>query len=184
MSRKTITFLSVVPIMVVLFAIFGVLFPKRSGKEIPLVPPLSAEGRSASGGQKGDERGIFPQVRARVRVGSTDLSVEIADTPSLRKQGLSGHAPLHDDQGMLFIFPVPTTPAFWMLDMKFPLDMVWIGADKKVADITTHVPAPAPGTLNSALPTYSPKVPVVYVLEVNAGWAEKHGVKVGDSVTW
>src|SRR5882672_5260542 len=53
-----------------------------------------------------------------------------ADTDALRTLGLSGHSPLAADEGMLFIFPAPGEYGFWMKDMLFPLDLVWIAADK------------------------------------------------------
>ncbi len=120
----------------------------------------------------------------QVRLGQAIVRAEIADTPEARQKGLSGHNPLSENQGMLFIFPAPSIQSFWMIEMKFPLDMIWIGYDKKVVGITANVPFPAPGTPPGNLPTYQSPERVQYVLEVQAGWAERHGVKVGDGVSW
>ena len=120
----------------------------------------------------------------QVRLGQAIVQAEVADTPARRQKGLSGHAPLTQDQGMLFVFPAPARQSFWMIDMTFPLDMIWIGADKKVAGITANIPAPSPGTLPQDLPLYQSPEPAQYVLEVNAGWAEKQGIKLGDQAEW
>ena len=85
-----------------------------------------------------------------------------------------------DDQGMLFDFgPTPASTPFWMKDMNFNLDFVWI-AGNKVVGITPNAPAPLSPTEN--LPLYYPPEPVNQVLEVNAGWAKKNNVSVGDGV--
>jgi uncharacterized membrane protein (UPF0127 family) len=120
----------------------------------------------------------------RVEIGSAILNVEVADTPEARQQGLSDHKPLTDKEGMLFIFPAPARQTFWMIDMNFPLDMIWIGTDKKVVGITANVPLPLPDTLPQDLPLYQSPEEAQYVLEVNTGWAEGQGVKVGDKVEW
>ena len=117
-----------------------------------------------------------------VEVGNAAFRVEIADDPQERTQGLSGRESLAQNAGMLFVYPEPLVPAFWMPDMRFPLDFVWIGEDCAVADVTPDVPAPAPSTPHSELPTYTPAAPVRYNLEVNAGAAARHGIAVGDAV--
>ena len=171
MQYRTVTFFGIVPLAIIVMVLAGLFAPRRSGKEIPLLPPLS----------KGDERGILFQ---RVRVGSVFLNAEIAATPEARRQGLSGHAPLNDNEGMLFVFDAPAPQTFLMINMLFPLDIIWIGAGKRVIGITRDVPAPQLGTSSDKLPLYSSPSPAQYVLEVNAGWSGKHGVKVGDEVTW
>jgi uncharacterized membrane protein (UPF0127 family) len=117
-------------------------------------------------------------------VGSAKIFVDVADTPSRWAQGLSGRDPLRDDQGMLFDFhsAQPVTPTFWMKDMKFPLDLVWIN-NGKIIGITKSVPQPQPGTPDADLPQYHPPAPVTEVLEVRGGWSDEHGVGVGDAVT-
>ena len=117
-----------------------------------------------------------------VEVGGAAFRVEIADDPQERIQGLSGRESLAQDAGMLFVYQEPLVPAFWMPAMRFPLDFVWIGEDCAVADITPDVPAPAPSTPDSELPTYTPAAPIRYNLEVNAGTAARHGITVGDAV--
>lgn len=83
---------------------------------------------------------------------------------------------------MLFIFESENRLRFWMREMEFALDMVWIGAKCKVVDISENVPHPEPGTSLDNLPRYSPESPAMYVLEINAGEAERLGLGAGDPV--
>src|SRR3989304_6446445 len=69
---------------------------------------------------------------AQVVIAGTTINVEIAQTEAEREQGLSGHKPLADDEGMLFIFDKPGYHGFWMKDMLFSIDIIWISADKKI----------------------------------------------------
>lgn len=102
------------------------------------------------------------------------INIEIADTDTARVQGLSGRNFLADDAGMAFLFGTPGKYTFWMKDMKFNLDFIWI-KNGKIMEITPNVP-------NTSLQTYQPLELVDSVIEVNAGWVAKNNVKVGDSV--
>jgi len=101
------------------------------------------------------------------------IHAEIADTDASREQGLSDRASLPADNGMLFVFDTPGQYGFWMKDMRFPLDMVWINADKTVAGVTKDI---LPSTYPSIFP---PPSSISYVLEINAGSAEKFGLVSG-----
>jgi uncharacterized membrane protein (UPF0127 family) len=83
---------------------------------------------------------------------------------------------------MLFIFESGVASAFWMFEMRFPLDFVWISGDCTVADITPRVPAPEPDTPASDLFIYMSASPAAYNFEINAGEAEMYGITVGDPV--
>lgn len=107
------------------------------------------------------------------------IKVETVDTPALRQRGLSGRKKMAEDAGMLFIFERAEYHSFWMKDMHFPLDLIWI-FNGEVVDIKANVPPPAGPVLE--LVRYRPAVPANYVLEVNAGVAEKCGLKVGDKI--
>ena len=116
----------------------------------------------------------------RLNVGGTVLQAEIAKDDAKRALGLGGRDRLARDAGMYF-FLTNDAPRIWMKGMRFPLDLVWIN-DGRVVDITARVPDQPAGTPESALPIYSPSRPANRVLEVNAGWAERHGVRTGDPV--
>jgi hypothetical protein len=118
---------------------------------------------------------------ARLSVGGHKLSVELAVTPAERQHGLSDRDALAEDAGMLFDMGQVGTPDFWMKDMRFPLDMVWIDARKHVAGVTADV-QPQPGAPDSALKLYRSPAAIRYVLELNAGAAKKLGFTTGASV--
>ena len=120
--------------------------------------------------------------RAEVVIGGVSFEAELAVDPSDRAKGLSGRASLKPMTGMLFVFESPTASSFWMKEMRFPLDFVWIGEDCAVVDITAEVPAPTPGTVLADLPRYSSLAPAAYNFEINAGEAGKYGLAVGDPV--
>lgn len=117
---------------------------------------------------------IASQENHILKVGNTSINVDIADTPALQERGLSGRKTLLDDQGMYFIFDHAGIYPFWMKEMNFPIDIIWIDDHMSVADITKNV-------LPSSFPqTFASKVPIRFVLEVQSGFAARHGVKIGD----
>ncbi|KKU10041.1 MAG: hypothetical protein UX13_C0022G0012 [Candidatus Woesebacteria bacterium GW2011_GWB1_45_5] len=117
-----------------------------------------------------------------VTIGESVIKVEIADTQSQRAKGLSGRSSIEENSGMIFVFDSQNvTPIFWMKDMIIPIDIVWIN-DGKVVKIDTNIRPPKENTPDKNLPTYVAGQPVDYVLEVNAGFVENQGIKIGDSV--
>ncbi|MBI2645026.1 DUF192 domain-containing protein [Candidatus Uhrbacteria bacterium] len=116
------------------------------------------------------------QLLYTVRIGSADIFVEVAETPAEKTRGLSGRESLSKDQGLIFLFDTAAQYQFWMKNMKFPIDIIWIGADKKVVDITENLdPATYPKT-------FSPNQSAQYILETNAFFTQTHGIRVGDDV--
>ena len=91
------------------------------------------------------------------------INVEIADSPQEWERGLSGKKSLNVDEGMLFVFPRPTTPTFWMKDMRFPIDIVWLDENKNIVGIERGV------SPDSYPETYKPPIAVLYALETNPG---------------
>ena len=85
---------------------------------------------------------------------------------------------LDDNVGMLFVADYETTPVFWMKNMKFPLDLIFISKDKKVVDIKENF---QPCIVDQCL-TYVAASPAQYVLEVNAGFVDADRITVGDIV--
>lgn len=110
-----------------------------------------------------------------VRIGNNIVKVYILDTAPLRAMGLGGRDSISDDEGALFVFDLPRPYSFWMKDMRFPIDIIWIGEDRRVADITENLrPESYPAH-------YQPRYPAKYVLEVNAGWARRHSIQIGNT---
>jgi uncharacterized membrane protein (UPF0127 family) len=120
--------------------------------------------------------------KKEIKIGNKLLLVEVVDTFEERRQGLSGREGLEEDEGMLFVFDnQDVDPGFWMKDMKFSIDVIWIN-DGKVAQITKELPTPAADTSDRNLPIYTPDNPIDYVLEVTAGFSDKNEIFVGDTV--
>lgn len=122
------------------------------------------------------------QIRDRehrvIRIKNVPLEVEVVTQQESITLGLSGRAELGAD-GMLFVFPQRYIPRFWMKEMQFDLDLVWIDG-ATIVDITEQVPKPQPN--QTTLPTYSPQQPVSMVLELPAGTVRTHSFAVGDEV--
>lgn len=124
----------------------------------------------------------FLQDDAKLTINNVTLDVEIADTDQKRARGLSGKEKIADGEGMLFTSTFSSYPVFWMNEMLFSLDFIWINKDL-IVDITENVPAPLADTPQNELLKYSPKAPADQVLEVNAGYVAKNNIKIGDKVT-
>ncbi|MEK7535014.1 MAG: DUF192 domain-containing protein [Patescibacteria group bacterium] len=125
------------------------------------------------------ELGINDHATSVVRIGNKTFNVELALTLDQQSLGLGGRDSLAKNSGMLFVFKPASIANFWMKDMRFNLDLVWV-SDGKIIEITRNAPAPKTGTKTEDLPTFSPNVPVDYVLEINSGSAD--GIKIGDRV--
>lgn len=123
-------------------------------------------------------RDRFPEYKT-ISVAGSPLVVEVVRTPEERAQGLSGREKIPRD-GMLFIFDHPGRYGFWMKDMRFPIDIIWI-KNGAVVDIAPNVPFPA---TDGELPVYHPRAEADAVLEVAAGWSERVGLQIGSLVTY
>jgi uncharacterized membrane protein (UPF0127 family) len=103
-------------------------------------------------------------------------SVLIADTPALRELGLSSRDSLPEESGMLFVFEQPDTYNFWMKDMKFPIDIIWLDDSFKVLHVEKEV---SPETYPK---TFGPQAKSSFVLEVNAKIAKKNNYTEGSTL--
>lgn len=113
-------------------------------------------------------RGLHP-----ISLAGQTIYVTVADTDSLRALGLGGRPGLASGEGMLFIFPTPGVYRFWMKDMEFSIDMIWLDKDGTIVFIAPNV---SPDTFPE---TFGPDIQVLYVLELSAGYAAAHGIQVG-----
>ena len=117
----------------------------------------------------------FP--RGTIKIDNKILDVQIAETDAQKTRGLMFQNELPDDQGMIFVFAQEQVIPIWMLNMQFPLDIIWFDADGNVVHIEKNVPA-----CKSALETATCTVQnadgkkAKYVLEVTAGFTDKFHV--------
>ena len=105
------------------------------------------------------------------------FNVEVADSPESRARGLMFRSSLPDDAGMVFVFDSVEPRNFWMKNTLIPLDMIYINDDFHVVEIKSNV-LPCE---EDPCPSYKSE-PAMYVLEVNAGLAEKNNVEVGSLI--
>ena len=103
------------------------------------------------------------------------VPVEVAGTPEARTRGLMYRRDLRADAGMLFVFPTEGPQSFWMKNTPLPLDMIFIGADRRIVGIVAD-------TTPFSLTPRGVDAPSQYVLEVHAGFAAQHGIRAGDRV--
>lgn len=105
-----------------------------------------------------------------VEIGGQTVRVELARSGAERARGLSGRDSLPEGTGMLFVFPQDGAYGFWMKDMRFAIDMLWLDVSGKVVHIVERA---AP---ESYPRSFLPENPARYVLEVPAGFAERFGI--------
>lgn len=110
-----------------------------------------------------------------IRVGPAVISAELAKTPLQKSQGLSRRQSLQPNQGILFVYDYYLIPGFWMKEMNFPIDIIWI-KDDLVVDLSENLPPEGIEPEN----IYKPSAPINYVLEVPAGYVGTKNIKVGD----
>jgi uncharacterized membrane protein (UPF0127 family) len=118
--------------------------------------------------------------RARVVVASPSgrratVTAEVARTEADRARGLMWRERLGDDEGMLFVFPETADHTFWMRNTLIPLDMIFVDEHGLVTGVVARA------TPHSEEPRSAGRSR--WVLEVNGGWAEAHGVRPGDRVS-
>ena len=140
-------------------------------------------------GQEGEQQGIiideemisgsngYQQVN--VTVNGLVLVTDISVTNEQRTKGLSEKDDLAENEAMLFVFGSEAKHTFWMKDMKFPIDIIWIDSDKTIVHIEHNLQPCASGVLCT---TYKPTDDSLYVLETVGGFAEKYGIVKGTRV--
>lgn len=126
--------------------------------------------------------GLFKKT-AKVEVGNHTITAEVAKSDQDKQIGLSGRASIPDDRGMLFLFDKPGYYSFWMKQMQFPIDILFIKGDKIVTIFKQVTPPPSDTDVaDNDLPIYTPQAEADKVLEINSGLVDKYGIKTGDTV--
>lgn len=114
---------------------------------------------------------------ANIKINNMDITVEIADTPRLKRQGLMFRTHLREKNGMIFLFDKPQKTNFWMKNVNFPLDLVFIYKNK-IVKIYNKLPT----CKNKPCPIYPSGVLTDYALELNGGFCQKYGIQVGQKI--
>ena len=105
------------------------------------------------------------------------IDVEIAETPETRHTGLMYRNSMEESQGMLFIFDKEEQEGFYMKNTIIPLDIIFINSRKEIVKIYKHTTPFSEDDLPSIKP-------ILYVVEVNAGFTDKYNIKEGDFIDW
>lgn len=110
-----------------------------------------------------------------IEVGGKEITVEVADEPAERQQGLMYRDTLGADDGMLFVYPDAQERGFWMKNTKVPLSIAYADAAGRIVAIEDMTP--------QSLDQVPSGEPAMYALEMNRGWFDTHGVAVGATIT-
>jgi len=120
-------------------------------------------------------------LKPHVLINDQRIEVELVKSFEEKQQGLMYRESLDEDAGMFFLYDEEQPLMYWMKNTLIPLDMIFLSADRNIIHIESEVPPCKPLESNDC-PGYGPKEEGQYVLEVNGGYAEEHGIEVGDSV--
>lgn len=110
----------------------------------------------------------------QITINNKPLRVKLARTPEEQRRGLMNTSSLPRDCGMLFVYPREQLLSFWMKDTSIPLQIAFIGADKRIAQIESLKPY--------SMASVKSNKPAKWALEVNLGWFDDNSIKVGDAV--
>ena len=136
---------------------------------------------AALGGCEGSSDEASSQASVRIG-GEVSYTVDVADEAEERYQGLSGRKAMAGDEGMLFIFEEEAQRQFWMKEMQFPLDIIWIDGQCRLIDVAADVPIPPSNAESGDIPRVQSPSPTKYVLELNAGEWASAGLSAGDRI--
>ena len=123
---------------------------------------------------------VFWQPRQPAQVCTMDVcvNVEVVSGKKDMERGLQGRQGLGHNRGMLFVFDHDDRYRFWMKDMKFPIDIIWLDRQDRIVAVVENVPPCAA----DPCPVYMPPAKARYVLEVSAGFSRAHDLKPGGRV--
>ena len=171
----------IVVILVVLLA--GCSSPQADPDTQSQHTPRASKGANADCGtgtenaRTEDRTSGLPTVTIHASCGEkVRVRVEIADNPVRRYIGLRGRESMPEDRGMLFVYPAEGSRTFTMANTPIPLSIAFIDSERRIIDIQDMEP------LDDEPPGYDSAEPAQYALEVNQGFFEETGVKVGDRV--
>lgn len=117
----------------------------------------------------------IPQATATIN--SYTINLEIAATQAQQNKGLSDRPSLPSGHGMLFVFEGYQNQSFWMKNMQFNIDIIWV-KDNTVVGLNKNLPIPT----DLPLTIYSPPEPINFVLELNSGAADEYNITIGDTI--
>lgn len=131
-------------------------------------------GQTPSPAFRKDAELVFMSAKGATRA---RIDVEIAERTADRWRGLMFREKMDENQGMLFLFPAEEPLSFWMKDTPLALDIIYLNADRTIVTIRKN-------TVPYSEESVPSDVPAKYVVEVNAGFADRHRLEPGDKAFW
>jgi uncharacterized membrane protein (UPF0127 family) len=113
--------------------------------------------------------------QVEMMIGGTKVTLEVADDPDSRRQGLMFRDSLLQDHGMLFVFPYEAIYPFWMKNTRIPLSIAFINSAGEIVGISQMQPF-------DTTTMHMPFRPFQYAIEMEQGWFGTHGVQKGDTL--
>ncbi len=173
-KRKNL-YLQITVVIVILFFIIYFVLSNLIFKKPEINPELenAMRGKAAYSFTKEGELSFINSKGELI----SQLSIEIADDDEQRITGLMFRDKMEENQGMLFIFPYEAPQSFWMKNTILPLDIIFVSAKMEIVKIHKN-------TIPYSEQSYSSVRPSQYVVEVNAGYTDRYGIKEGDRIIW
>jgi len=117
--------------------------------------------------------------KTSISINGFKVLLALASTDEQRIKGLSGLEKLYENEGMLFLFDKPSKQGFWMNEMKFPIDILWLDSDSRVVHIEKNL---EPCIIFVTCHVYTPQVDSQYVLELRSGFTNDHSIQNGTRI--
>jgi uncharacterized membrane protein (UPF0127 family) len=170
-------------ISAIVFCLLSISLQANPSKSSSFYNSLEAQNQNFFKGIDAPNDGYL---QARVIVNGFEMTADLAVTDDQKTKGLAIKDDLKENESMLFVYEQPTRLGFWMKDMKFPIDIIWLDRNGTVVHIE-HNLQPCISILNSGssilnCPIYTPDKDSLYVLETIAGFSQKHNVKIGTNI--
>jgi uncharacterized protein len=167
-----------IAVIIILAAIAAYYFVPIRSNSTPVQNTMPQTNESTTTDFQTSTKNATQQTNPTITIGSTTLKLEIADTSAERVQGLSGRSSLPQDTGLLFVFDKPEMWGFWMKDMNFSIDIIWLDESYTVVGLKENA------TPESYPQTFKSEKPALYVLETNTGFIKTHRIKLGTQVVY
>jgi uncharacterized protein len=173
---RTIIFASASALAIIIAAVIG---------NVCIIPILNDHVFTASSARAEEVNNNTNFLRARkcakgnVTIDGFSLTADLALSSEQKEKGLSVKEKLKENESMLFVFEKPGKLSFWMKDMKFPIDIIWLDNNGKIVHIEENL---EPCSLVFVCPSYTPNTDSQYVLETVAGITQRLNVSVGTDV--
>jgi len=125
-------------------------------------------------------KNLFDGKQATATFGDEKIKLDVAKTTKEHEVGLSNRKSLKENQGMIFLFDKPDYYSFWMKNMKFPIDIIFLNGNRI---ITIHKNVQPPASSNASLPLFTSSQPADKIIELPAGKSDKLDLKEDDTVS-